>query len=140
MTDPTHADVPDQGLFARAIGVITSHRVRPSRAVVAIPPGRRILLLVCLVSPGDRRPQFTERGRQAALDMQVQQIERFTRPAGHPESISRMERLRRYIGYITTLGVFIVLPISCLLVAAISSRSSTRSSAAPPPSSRCWPS
>ena len=43
-------------------------------------------------------PQFTERGRQAALDAQVQQIEKFTGQPMSDEQYARMQTFMKYGG------------------------------------------
>ncbi len=77
MTEPSTAPVPDKGLIARAIGIVTAPG-ETFRSVVKEPRPALMLLLVCaVIALATALPQFTERGRLAALEMQVQQTERF---------------------------------------------------------------
>ena len=117
MTETPAASVPDKGVIARAIGMITSPGAT-YQSVVANPRPAGILFLVCLViSLATALPQFTERGRQAALDMQVQQTERFIQVS--PEMYSQMEARSHYNGYITFVATFVALPIFTLIFGAI---------------------
>lgn len=113
MTDGTATT--DQGLLARAIGVLVSPG-KTFAGVARSPRPAGILLLVCLLTGlATGLPQFTERGRQAALDMQVQQIERFTGQPVTPEMYTQMEGRTKYSAYASLIGVFVVLPVVCLL-------------------------
>ena len=95
---------PAQGLLARLIGIITSPRgdVRGRRAQPA--PGRHPArwsrLVIALASSA---PQFTDRGRQAALDLQVQQTEKFTGQPISDEQYAQMEKMSQYTR-VFTLG------------------------------------
>src|SRR5688572_28801630 len=72
---PSTADLP--GLFSRAIGIITAPAATYAH-VVRKPKVAGILFLVGLViGLAQALPQLTERGRAAALELQVQQMERF---------------------------------------------------------------
>jgi hypothetical protein len=117
MTDPTLAPVEDKGLIARAIGMVIAPG-ETYRTVVKYPRPAFILLLVCLVlALATALPQFTERGRLAALEMQIQQTEKFMPVT--PEMAQGMERNSHYGGYITLASTFIMLPIFTLLFSAI---------------------
>lgn len=111
--------VPTKGVLSRAVGVIFSPGAT-FQDVVRSPRPAGILLLVCLVMGlATGVPQFTERGRQASLDMQVQQIERFTGQPVTPEAYAAMERRAQYGGYIAIGSMFVVLPVFCLLFAGL---------------------
>jgi hypothetical protein len=79
-----------------------------------------ILFLVCLViALSTTLPQFTERGRRAMLDMQVQQVEKFTRQPVSPEMYAQMEAGAAWGPYWTLLGVFMAIPVVVLIFAAL---------------------
>jgi hypothetical protein len=111
--------VPTQGLLSRALGIVFSPGAT-FQDVVRAPRPAGILLLVCLVmGVATGLPQFTERGRQATLDMQVQQIEKFTGQPVTPEAYAGMESRAKYTGYITLASMFVFLPVFCLVFAAL---------------------
>jgi hypothetical protein len=111
--------VPEKGLFARAIGMIVSPG-ETFKSIVQTPRPAGILFLICLViGLATGVPQFTERGRQAALDMQATQIERFTGQPVTPEAYAAMEQRAHYGGYITIVSVFIFLPVFTVLFGAL---------------------
>lgn len=119
MTESTMPAPPDEGVLARAIGVITSPR-RTFEAIVQNPRPVAILFLVALViALATSLPQFTERGRQAALDMQVQQVEKFTGQPVSDEQYARMQTGMKYGAYFTPVAIFVFTPIGALVFAGI---------------------
>lgn len=111
--------VPDKGVLARAAGMIFSPG-DTFKTIAAFPRPAGILLLVCLVMGlAIGLPQFTERGRQASLDMQTQQIEKFTGQPVTPDAYAAMERRSQYGGYISIATMFVVLPFMSLVFGAI---------------------
>jgi hypothetical protein len=106
-------------LFARAIGVIFSPR--PTfEAVVAAPKSVGILFLCALVfGIASGLPQFTERGRQAAVDMQAQQMERWTGQSVSDEQYNRMLEGAKYSAYFSVVSMLIFLPILALIFSGI---------------------
>jgi hypothetical protein len=119
MSDAAVLTAPAPGLFQRAVGIIVSPGAT-FRTVVASPRPAGILLLACIViSLAQAVPQFTERGQRAALDMQVQQMERFTGKPVAPEQYAQMEKMSRYTRYFTIVGVFVFVPIVCLVLTAV---------------------
>jgi len=116
MTEPTTpAPPPAEGLFARAVGMFTSPG-RTFEGVVRTPRPVGVLFLAAAITAlATGLPQFTERGRQAALDMQQQQIEKFTGQPVTDETYARLEQQSRYGGYVTIVSVFIGSPIAVLV-------------------------
>jgi hypothetical protein len=113
------AAATDRGLVPRAIGVIVSP-ADTFRTVVAYPRPASILLLVSLVMGlALGLPQLSDTGRQAALDSQVQQIERFTGQPVSAEMYDQMEARSRYNGYLTMGLMFIWMPVMTMLFAAL---------------------
>jgi hypothetical protein len=119
MTEPTLAQPPVPGLLARAFGIVTSPKATFEAALRLPRPAGILFLTSLLVALAAGLPQFTERGRQAALDMQVQQVERFTGQKITDEAYSAMERRSQWGGYLVIGSVFIVTPIVCLLLTAL---------------------
>jgi len=117
MSEPA-ATVPDQGLVARASGILFSPS-QTFRTVVAYPRPASMLFMVALViGLSTSLPQFTAHGRQAALDMMVQR----TQQAGQaptPEMYARVERMQPYLPYIAFASTFILLPVISVLFGAI---------------------
>lgn len=107
------------GLFARAAGIVFS----PSATfiqVVRSPRPAAILFLICLVvGLAAALPQFTEKGRQSTLEMQVQTIEQFTGQPVTPEMYAQMEARARYSPYQTFGGVFLALPVASIFFTAL---------------------
>jgi hypothetical protein len=115
MTESTVPAPPDQGVLARAIGVITAPR-RTFEGIVQNPRPVAILLLTTLViALATSLPQFTERGRQAALDMQVQQVEKFTGQPVSDEQYTLMQRNMKYGAYFAPIAIFVFTPVVVLI-------------------------
>jgi len=119
MTDATPVPAPAPGLFARAVGIISAP-TETFKAVVANPkPAGMLFLVATVMALAIALPQFTESGRQAALDMQVQQTERFTGRQIDDAQYARMQTMGKYTPYISIVSMFIILPISALIFTAI---------------------
>jgi hypothetical protein len=119
MTDETTATPPLPGLLARAIGIVTSP-TETFRRVVETPRAVGILFFVAaILAVAVGAPQFTETGKQAVLDAQVQQIERFTHQPVTDAQLERMQTTSRYTPYISIASIFIVLPITALILAGL---------------------
>ncbi|HYN08130.1 MAG TPA: YIP1 family protein [Vicinamibacterales bacterium] len=119
MNQPVPPPAPAKGLIARATGIILSPRAT-FEDVVRAPRAVGILFLCCLViGISAAAPQFTERGRQAALDMQVQQTERMMGRPLTDEMYQGLEGRSHYGGYFAIIGVFVGMPIWSLLLAAV---------------------
>jgi len=105
-------------VFARFIGIITSPKAT-FQQVVAHPRwfGMLVLttLLITLCTAG---PQFTESGRQAALDQQVRTMENFGMKITD-EVYSQMEARSRFGGYITVVTMLIFAPVTVLIITVI---------------------
>ena len=99
-------------------------------------PGRRVVIALA-----PALPQFTEAGRQAALDMQVKQTGAVRTAAGHARAVqpawSRSSQLQRGT---SAIGRHVHRPAdhSLLFAGALLGGLQRASSAAPPRSSRCW--
>jgi hypothetical protein len=119
MNQPAPSPAPAKGLIARAIGIIVSPRAT-YEDVVRSPKAFGILFLCSLViGISQGAPQFTERGRQAVLDMQVQQIERMTGQTVTDDMYTQMERRSRFGGYFSVIGVLVFMPVWSLLLTAV---------------------
>jgi len=124
MTDPhTAPTTPDgpllPGLLARVMGVITS----PGETfvhVVRTPKVAGMLFVVCLATAlSQGLPQFTESGRAAALEMQVQQAERWTGQPVTDEAYAAMEKQSRFGAYLALVGAFIFVPFVSVIMTAV---------------------
>jgi hypothetical protein len=108
-----------KGVFSRAIGIIVSPGAT-FKDVLRNPRPVGILLLCCVViALATGLPQLTERGQQAALDSQVQAIERFTGQPVTPEMYTQMERQAAYGGYFAFVGVFVMMPVMSLIISGV---------------------
>lgn len=119
MNQPAPPPAPAKGLISRAIGIITSPRAT-FEDVVRSPRPFGILFLCCLViGIAQSVPQFTERGRQAALDMQVQNYERMTGQTVTDEMYRAFEQQGRFGAYFGIVFVFIFMTIWSLIQTGI---------------------
>jgi hypothetical protein len=108
-----------KGVLSRAIGIIVSPGATYKEALRE-PRPVGILFVCCLViALATGLPQFTERGQQAALDNQVQAIERFTGQPVTPEMYAQMERQAVYGAYGAFVGTFIAMPVFSLIITGI---------------------
>lgn len=119
MTETAALDLaPQPGLFARAIGIITSPKAT-FEAVVRKPRVLGVLALVAfLVGASQSAMNFTEKGRQASVDFQVSQMEKFgvTVTDQMYESIAARQK---YAVYTAFVGTFISFPIVLLIMSGI---------------------
>lgn len=116
-TPPPPAD--DQGLMARAIGMLFSPGAT-LKGVVRNPRPAGILLLSCVViGLASSLPQFTERGQEQLLEMQVRQTEQFTGQPVSDEQYAGMRTFVRYSPYITLVSILIFAPIGALLFTSV---------------------
>jgi hypothetical protein len=119
MTDTIPTAAPEPGLLARAIGILTSPR-KTYEAVVQHPrPVGILFLCVLVIALATGLPQFTESGRQAVLDMQIQQVEKFTGQPASDEMYAQMQARSKYSAYFTIASIFIASPIIAMIIAGI---------------------
>lgn len=118
MSETTAPPVPAKGLFARAIGVMFSPK-ETFTAIVATPKVLGALLLAGLViGLAQGIPQFTERGRQAQMNMQIQMMERSGREVP-PQARENMERFAGITKYVTIPLTLISVSVICLIFATL---------------------
>ena len=119
MTETATLDVaPQPGLFARAIGIVTSPKAT-FEAVVRQPKVLGVLALVAfLVGASQSAMNLTEKGRQASVDFQVSQMEKFGVTVNDQmyESIASRQK---YAVYTSFVGTFISFPIVLLIMSGI---------------------
>jgi hypothetical protein len=117
MTEPA-TTVPAEGLLARFIGMFTAPKATFA-SVVAHPRPAGILFLVAFITAiGAALPYSTEAGRQAALDMQVQGMERFGMTVT-PEMVTQMQKQQKFGAISGGIGAFVVTPLACLFFAGL---------------------
>jgi hypothetical protein len=107
------------GLWQRAIGIIVSPTATLKSVVVTPKPAGILLLAALVIGLAQTVPQFTERGRQATIDMQVQQRERLTGQTMTAEQYAQLEKISVYTRYLTFVAVLVFLPIVCLALTAV---------------------
>jgi hypothetical protein len=104
MAEPSPVETPAPGLFARAVGMIFSPRATFERFITHAPKFIGVVLLSGFaIGMAQGLPQLTDAGRQAALDMQVQQIERFTGQPVTDQMYAQMEQRARFGAYMSML-------------------------------------
>ena len=115
-TSQTPSDYP--GLLARAIGIITSPAAIFAH-VVRTPKVAGMLFLVGLLAGlAQGLPQLSESGRAAAVEMQVQSLERFGMDVSD-ETYQQMYERSRYGAYTTILGTLVMMPVGIVFFTAI---------------------
>lgn len=119
MTEASSTAAPGQGLLSRVIGVIFSPKATFERLV----PAPKVLgvLLFCgiAVGLGQGVPQLTETGTQASVQMQAQQMERFTGRPLSEEQYANLQRSAPIRAYATIAGAPISLAIISTILAGI---------------------
>lgn len=119
MTEASTVPPPGPSVLARAIGIITSPRATFEKVVQSPRPVGIMLLVAVVMSLAIALPQFTETGREAALEMQVHQTERWTGQPVSDEQYSRMQAMSRFTPYFSLVSILIGLPIGALVISAI---------------------
>jgi Yip1 domain len=118
MTDAAAPAAPEMGLFSRAIGIVTSPKATFGRALQVPRPAGILFLCALGIALATGVPQLTERGRQAALEMQVKTLEQRGQ-AVTPEMYSQLETVNKYGAYVVLASTFIMVPVMALLFTAI---------------------
>src|SRR5712692_8014031 len=110
---PPPAKAPS--LLSRVIGVIVSPKATFQK-IIAAPTVLGVILLAGLaVGLSQGLPRLSESGKQAALDAQVKQTERFTGQPVTEEQYARMQRFAPIGAYVTMvmsplfIGIFVLL-------------------------------
>lgn len=116
--NPESAPLP--GLLSRAIGIITSPGATFVHVVRTPKVAGMLFLTSLLIGLAQGIPQFTEKGRAAALEMQVQQMENWG-VAVNDEMYQQLEqRSRTNTGaYISIVGIFVGMPFGAVLITAL---------------------
>lgn len=119
MTDETSAAPPSPGLFQRFMGVIFSPG--PTMAAALKPPAPYAILFLCAVLTGvfTAIPQMTETGRQAVIDLNVANAERFSGQPVSDAQYATYETMARYQPILSILGSLVGTPIATLLFTAL---------------------
>jgi hypothetical protein len=119
MTEAAAPDLaPHPGLFARFVGIITSPKAT-FEAVVRRPKVIGILALVALLMGASQAAMnLTEKGRQASLDFQVQQMEKMGMTVTD-QVYESMAARQKYAIYTSFIGMFVGLPIGLLILSGI---------------------
>jgi hypothetical protein len=114
------ASEPIPGLFSRAIGVITSPGATFAHVARSPKVAGMLFLTSLMIGLASGLPQFTERGRAAALEMQVQQMEGMGFTVTD-EMYAGMEKQSKtpMAGIFAIVGVFISMPLFAVVVTAV---------------------
>ena len=121
VTDPATPATPAlPGLLSRAIGIITAPTATFAH-VVRVPKVAGMLFLISLIlGLAQGLPQFTERGRAAAFEMQVQQMERMGFTVT-PEMYQQMEQRShsKVAGYVAIVSMFVGVPFGAVIMTVV---------------------
>ena len=111
---------PIPNLLSRAIGVITSPGATFAH-VARVPKVAGMLFLVSLVlGLAQGLPQLTERGRAAALEMQVQQMDRFGVTVTDEMYQQMEQRSHSNLGaYISIISMFVAIPFGAVIMTVL---------------------
>ena len=110
---------PDPGLLARVVGILTAPRATYEKVVANPRPFGILFLVAIVIALAAGLPQMTEAGRQASLDMQVRQTERFSGQPVSPEQYQRMEAMSKYSFAFGMVGAFVGLPVVVLIITGL---------------------
>jgi len=120
MTDAPASPPPTLGLFARTVGVVTSPAATFADVVRSPQPAAILLIVSAVIAIAVTVPQMTERGRQAALDMQVRMMEGMMGPLDDDVYTQLEERSHSNSGHVLRIiGTFIWMPIMATFFAAL---------------------
>ncbi|HUF49091.1 MAG TPA: YIP1 family protein [Vicinamibacterales bacterium] len=120
MTDASMPSSPEPGLLGRAIGIITSPGAMFAHVVRDPRPATILFIVSAVIAVAATIPQFTETGRQAILNTQVEMIERFGQTVTD-EMYAQMEAsatsmMSRIFGIV---GAFVWMPVVALFFTAL---------------------
>ncbi len=121
MSDPsTPATPPLPGLLARAVGIVTAPGAMFVHVVRTPKVGGMLFLVSLLMGLASGLPQFTERGRAAALEMQAQSMETFGVTVSDEMYAQMRQRSQSNLGaYMAIVGTFIGVPFVAVLLTAL---------------------
>jgi hypothetical protein len=121
VSDPTTpAETPGPGLLSRAIGIITSPTATFEHVARKPKVAGMLFLISLVVGLTQAVPLLTERGRSAALELQVQQMERFGMTVTDEIYQQMEQRSRSAFGAISTLvGTMVGMPIMCVIMTTL---------------------
>lgn len=112
-------EAPGPGLFSRLIGVILSPG-ETFKHIVRTPKVSGALFVICTAAAlAQGLPQFTESGKAAALEMQVQQTERWTGQPINDQQYAALQKQSQYGPYLALIGSFIFVPFASVLMTLI---------------------
>lgn len=111
---------PEPGLIARAIGIITAPTATYAHVVRRPKVAGMLFLVAVIMGLASGLPQFTERGRAAALEMQVQSMERFGMTVTD-EMYQQMEQRSHsnLSGYMAIVSMIVGVPFGAVIMTAI---------------------
>jgi hypothetical protein len=117
-TDPSHETATAlPGLLSRAIGIITSPGATYAQIVRKPKVAGNLFLVSLVIGLAQALPQLTERGRAAALEMQVQQMERFGVTVTDEVYQQMEQRSRSSFGAVSTLvGTMVGMPFMTVIM------------------------
>ena len=115
---PSTSELP--GLLSRAVGIVTSPSATYAQVVRKPKVAGILFLMSMIVGLVQAVPLFTERGRAAALEMQVQQMERFGMTVNDQMYQQMEQRSRSSFGAITTfVGAMVGMPIFVVIISLL---------------------
>ena len=113
------APEPGLSLLSRAIGMFTSPKATFEKIVANPKPAGILFVAALVIALAAASPQFTEAGRQAALDMQVKQTEQWSGKQVTDQQYAQMEQWSKYGAIVGVVGTFIFMPVVSLIFAGL---------------------
>ncbi len=110
---------PLPGLFARVIGVITSPGETFQHIVRTPKVAGSLAIVVLLMAAATALPQFTERGKDMAFDLQVSQIEQRGGEPISDQQFAAMQQMRPVMPYFTLATMMIFIPLMAVITSAV---------------------
>ena len=118
MTETT-TPAPAPGLLSRLIGVVFSPKATFQKIVPAPKVLGAIVVTGLVIGLSQGLPRLTESGKQAALDAQVKQTERFTGQPVTDEQYARMRQFAPITAYVTMVASPIFVAVFTLLFSGL---------------------
>ena len=114
----TVQDIRPLGIWSRMVGVLTSPAATFANVVATPRPVGVLLIVALVVGISASLPQFTEKGQQAVMQMQIERSARAGAPMDD-EAQARMARFAPYFPLVSIGFTLIFMPVMSLFLAAI---------------------
>ena len=120
MTEPATTQSATPGLWARAIGMITSPKATFQRLIPDPRPFGILFIVAIVIGIGAAAPQVTEAGKQVILDAQMKAMAARS-PDGQvsPQAAESLQTFARFMPLVALVSALIFLPIVTMFMSAL---------------------